>query len=140
MRRRLILSIVLAAATLIAVGGMLACGGSSYKSPTEPGPSGQQVTIEVMDSSFSPKSVQINPGDTVVWVLRSSMFNHTVTDTGGAFDSGFAFKVPDANFQRTFGSDTAGRTFNYQCTTHAAIGMRGSVRVGGGAPPPNPGY
>lgn len=140
MRRRLILPMILLAATLVAVGGMLACGGSSYKSPTDPQPGGQKVTIEVTDTSFSPQSVQINPGDTVEWVLRGSMFNHTVTDSGGAFDSGFAFKVPNAIFQRTFGADTAGRTFNYQCTTHVAFGMKGSVRVGSSAPPPGPGY
>jgi plastocyanin len=140
MRRRHLLPLLLLAVTLIAVGGMLACGGSSYRSPTEPMPGGQQLTVEVLDSSFSPKSLQINPGDTVVWVLHGSMFNHTVTDTGGAFDSGFQFKTPNATFQHTFGTDAAGQTFNYQCTTHAALGMKGSIRVGSNAPQPGPGY
>ena len=46
-----------------------------------------------------------------------------------------------AAFERTFGSEDDGRTFEYACTTHSdCCDMKGSIRVGVSAPPPAPGY
>lgn len=94
-----------------------------------------------MDNAFSPRSVTVQPGDTVRWVLQGSAVGHTVTDNTGAFDSGMVFNTGGDSYSHTFGIADSGRTFEYQCATHqACCQMQGSVRVGTDAPPPSPGY
>ncbi len=127
----------------VSVLALLSCGGSS--SPTQsnmaPPGGGNMVTVSVVDNAFNPQTVHVSPGDTVKWVLMGSNTMHTVTDNGGAFNSGFVFTSPGASFTHTFTTSDAGHTFNYICQTHAACcGMRGAVEVGSGAPPPGPGY
>jgi len=134
-----IATIALAAALLSLIG----CGSSS-PSATAPGP--KMVTVEVLDFSYNPKSIQINSGDTVRWVFAGTNTFHTVTSLApGAFDSGFVFLQPGDSFDHTFNQNSV--TFEYSCNTHAlccvagqAAEMRGSVLVGGGAPPPMTGY
>ena len=120
------------------------CGGGGGSMPTEnktspPAGSTGTVSVQVGDDFFSPKSVQVSPGQSVQWMLVGQMTNHTVTDSGGAFDSGF-LSSPGAMFSHTFTAADSGRTFNYLCQTHGSLGMRGDVRVGSTAPSPNPGY
>lgn len=129
--------------TGVSVLASLSCGGSS--SPTEhngtPPGGGNMTTVSVGDNFFSPQSVTVNPGDTVKWVMMGSAMGHTVTDNGGAFDSGMVFTSAGASFQHTFTASDANKTFNYFCQTHAmCCNMRGSVSVGANAPPPAPGY
>jgi plastocyanin len=62
-------------------------GDDSTSSPTEM----NTVTVEVHDSFFQPRSVRVNPGTTVRWVLQGSMTNHTTTENNGLWDSGFVF-------------------------------------------------
>lgn len=137
MRRSLLLTFVSAAALLAACGG----GGGS-KSPTAPPTvaAPQTVTVSVEDDQFVPKEVQINPGDTVKWVLMgSSTVGHTVTANDGSFDSGKVFTASGASFQHTF--TTTGVTILYHCQTHyVCCMMQGSVRVGDNAPVPTAGY
>lgn len=119
-----------------------ACGGGSDTptSPPAPGPAGV-VTVEIMDNQFSPRSVQIEPGQTVRWVFRGSAPGHTVTAEDGSFDSGAVFTQMGTAFERTFGTQLANQTIQYRCSSHyLCCQMQGSVRVGSGAPPPNPGY
>jgi len=122
----------------------LACGGGggggSNTTPTAPRTPAALV-VEVRDYSFEPKSITVQPGDTVTWRLVGSDATHTVTAVGGVFDSGFTFTQSGATFQRTFTNDDAGKTFEYRCVSHQAMfGMQGSVRVGDSAPQPSPGY
>ena len=119
-----------------------ACGGGGGGStPTSPNPAPSTIVVEVQDYAFVPKSIAVNPGDTVTWRLVGSDHTHTVTAVGGVFDSGFVFTSPGATFTRTFTNADVGHTFNYQCTTHHLTHMmQGSVRVGDSAPPPDPGY
>jgi len=133
MLRRLILVTGLAAA-------LAACGGGG-SSPTENkmGPTNATMAVQVGDDFFSPQSVQVSPGQTVVWTLVGKMLVHTVTDSGGAFDSGF-LNHAGATFSHTFSTADAGKTFNYFCQTHVSLGMKGDVKVGSNAPPANPGY
>jgi plastocyanin len=122
--------------------GWLACGGNGGGSPTAPNaPAPQAVTVELRDFAFGPRSVTVQPGGTVRWVMRGTDPTHTVTALNGAFDSGPVFTQNGATFTRTFPAAEAGRTFEYRCTAHAACcSMQGSVRVGENAPPPGPGY
>ena len=113
-------------------------GGSSPTEPPTPSPS-QVVVVQVRDFSFDPKSVTIQPGDTVRWIVApGSDRTHTVTARDGSFDSGKVFNRDGATFERRF--DTAG-TWEYWCSSHRdCCSMQGSVRVGSTSPPPIPGY
>ncbi|HYU34296.1 MAG TPA: plastocyanin/azurin family copper-binding protein [Thermoanaerobaculia bacterium] len=112
-------------------------GGNGGGSPTEPRP-GQTIVVQVKDFSYEPKSITIEPGDTVRWVLSGADHTHTVTALNGAFDSGMVFSASGAIYERRF--DTTG-TFDYSCKSHKlCCQMQGSVRVGSNSPPPSPGY
>jgi len=118
--------------TLAAIAALTGCGGGGGSSPTEnkpisPGPPGA-ATVQVGDDFFNPQSLRISSGQTVQWTLVGQMTNHTVTDTGGAFDSGFLPR-PGATFTHTFSAADAGKTFHYQCQTHASLGMKGTIEV-----------
>ncbi len=122
-------------------------GGGNSTSPPPPAPpppapplSGA-VTVEVDDSFFSPRSVLVEPGQSVRWVFVGSAAGHTVTDEGGAFDSGFVFRQAGDVYERTFPAGEEGTTFRYRCASHqGCCQMQGSVRVGAAAPLPPPGY
>jgi plastocyanin len=126
MLRRIFLVTMVAAAA-----AWTGCGGKS--SPTEnrtsppAGPAGT-TAVQVGDDFFNPQSVQVRAGDTVQWTLTGQMTNHTVTDNGGAFNSGFLTR-PGMTFSHTFSAADAGKTFHYECVTHAALGMTGMVVV-----------
>ena len=77
--------------------------------------------IDIQGYAFSPSSITINVGDTIVWTNYDSA-SHTVTSNDGLFDSG---GISTGNtFSFTF---TSAGTFNYYCTPHP--GMTGSVTV-----------
>jgi plastocyanin len=106
-----------------------------------PSGGGDVTVVQVLDNSFNPQQVQVDPGDTVRWVLAGGAPNHTVTATNNAFDSGFTLQATGATFERTFGQADNNRTFEYFCASHrTCCAMQGSVRVGSGAPDPQPGY
>lgn len=139
---RLVSLLALTLAASLAVSSCGGGGGGGYGgggSPTEPTPRPAQVhTVTVKDNSYEPKSLTIEPGDTVRWVFSGLDGTHTVTDQGGTFDSGTVFTASGAMFERRF--DSVG-TWNYSCKAHKQCClMQGSVRVGSGAPPPSPGY
>ena len=122
--------------------GLLYCGGGGgggSSSPTDPQPPQSSVHIvQVKDNSYDPKTLTIQPGETVRWVLSGSSPDHTVTAKDGSFDSGTAFRTPGATFEHRF--DTGG-TFEYSCQAHSQCClMRGSIKVGSNAPPPDPTY
>ena len=82
------------------------------------------VAVSMVDFSFNPSSVSITAGQSVQWTNDGSSI-HTVTSTGGAFDSGSMSS--GAKFTCTFHS--AG-VYNYECIFHAASNsMTGTVHV-----------
>jgi plastocyanin len=98
---------------------------------------GATVTVTCVGDSFSPPSVTINVGDTVVWSGLANAHNVTGANTGdlnqfcGSSLSSFA---TESSCSRTF--TTAG-TFPYECTIHASCcGMTGSITVVAAAPTP----
>ena len=142
MSRRVVLFTLAAGALLVACSGG-GGGGGGGGTPTDPPPPAppQTVTIELDEFTYSPRSVTVEPGQTVRWVMRGADPTHTVTALDGAFDSGFAFDAAGDAFQHTFTEADRGKTYNYSCATHSdCCDMKGSVRVGQSAPPPNPGY
>lgn len=77
--------------------------------------------INIQGYAFSPSSITINVGDTIVWTNYDSA-SHTVTSNDGTFDSG---SITNGNtFSFTF---TSAGTFDYYCAPHP--GMTGSVTV-----------
>lgn len=102
--------------------------------PTAPPPSGP-ATVRIANRAFSPSSISVATGTTVVWTNNDSE-SHTVTANAGAFDSG-RFS-PGSSYRRVF--DAPGR-FSYFCDLHPS--MVGVVVVtspppGGTLPPPPP--
>lgn len=97
--------------------------------------------VEVLDDSFEPKSLTIQAGDTVRWVLRGSRSNHTTTEMNSTWSSGFVFSADGDFFEHTFPANTDGQTFLYSCVSHKdCCEMQGSIRVGLSAPAPDDGY
>ena len=82
----------------------------------EPAP---RVSIEFGD--YSPATIDVLAGETVDWTNDSER-KHTVTDDGGAYDSGVVF--PGDSFHARFDKPGA---FPYHCRLHPYI--RGAVDV-----------
>ena len=89
-----------------------------------PAPQPQTVGIALLPASFSPASVTINAGDTVVWNWGGGI-PHTVTSSGG-FPSDPAGTKTEGSYSFTF---TAPGTYDYYCVIHEAAGMTGRVVV-----------
>jgi plastocyanin len=135
---------ILLALTLVASLAVYSCGGGGGNgggggptAPPAPRPA-QTHTVQVRDFSYEPKSITIEPGDTVRWVFSGSDQTHTVTAVNGAFNSGTVFTASGATFERRF--DAMG-TWDYSCQSHKQCClMQGSIRVGNNSPPPGAGY
>ena len=109
--------------------GMSSCKSSS--SPAAPTPSNgggtqaqKTITIPASDiygaTNYSPRTVTVQVGGSVVWSNRDTEKHTTVSDTG-LWSSDIA---PGADFTRTF---PAAGTFNFHCTLHPA--MTGTITV-----------
>ncbi len=82
--------------------------------------------VSMVDFSFSPATLTVQAGDTVVWT-NTDAAPHTVTADGGSFDSGSV--APGGTYSHTFSS--AG-VLAYHCGFHGAsggVGMSGQVTV-----------
>ena len=87
--------------------------------------------------TYSPRSVSIQPGDTVMWPWKGpehSVTSGTPSQPTGLFDSG----VHNTGFTFSFTFQNPG-TFSYFCTPHGSCcGMIGNVIVEGTTPTPTP--
>ena len=93
------------------------CAGHAVSSHTT-------VSVAIRNYAFTPSSITVAPGDTVVWTNRDTV-PHTVSADGGSashFDSG-ALKEGEA-FRFTF---TKSGVLHYHCAFHPF--MRGIIRV-----------
>jgi plastocyanin len=89
--------------------------------------SAAEQLVNVIDFEFQPKSLQINPGDTVTWTFTDG--GHTTTANAGQaerWDSGPAANPAGERFSHTF--TTPGR-YGYICIPHGSF-MTGVVQVG----------
>lgn len=78
--------------------------------------------VSIQGSSYSPSSLTIAVGDTVLWTNRDGV-NHTVTsNTGTELDSPMLSN--GETYQHIFNTNG---TFGYHCTVHP--GMTGTVSV-----------
>jgi amicyanin len=76
---------------------------------------GATHAVAIVDFAFSPATLTITAGDTVVWTNEDPMI-HTATSVNGAFDSG-DLEQGEA-YSLTF--TTAG-TYDYLCTPHPTM-------------------
>jgi plastocyanin len=83
----------------------------------------QPTEVKIVDDAFSPKTIGVAVGTTLVWT-RSGTHPHTVTADDGSFDSGLLRGTDQ--FQRTF--DAAG-VFAYYCDVHGGPGGSGMSGV-----------
>ena len=81
----------------------------------------QNVAVIIQDFAFSPSSVTITVGSTVIWQNHDST-SHTVTSDTGLFNSGTLSN--GGTFSFTF--NTPG-TYNYHCSIHSS--MHGTIIV-----------
>jgi plastocyanin len=81
------------------------------------------TTVQITDDAFSPKTIGVPVGTTLVWT-RTGTHPHTVTADDGSFDSGLLRGTDQ--FQRTF--DAAG-VFAYYCDVHGGPGGEGMSGV-----------
>lgn len=108
---------------LVAVLGLLLCSGAPGAAQTKPRPATHTVTIDA--AAFSPATLTLRPGDTIVWINKD-LVSHTATSTlkkdKGGFDSGAI--PPGASWKHT---PKLPGTFAYICTFHPT--MKGTVQV-----------
>ena len=110
------------AGTIVVGPSEIATGGATEPAgnlPDAPPPS--TASVAIADRAFAPASVVVAAGGTVEWTNADGE-GHTVSATGGAFESGI---MPEgAAFSQVF--ETPG-TFDYVCAIHPE--MRGRVTV-----------
>jgi plastocyanin len=88
--------------------------------------SAQPTEVEIADDAFSPSTIGVTVGATLIW-KRSGTHTHTVTADDSSFDSGLLRGTDQ--FQRTF--DVAG-VCAYYCDVHGGpgrVGISGVVTV-----------
>jgi len=78
-------------------------------------------TVTIEGTRFTPESLTIAVGDSVVWINKDP-FPHTATSKAGGFDSGSL--APDQSWKFTAG---AKGEFPYVCTFHPT--MNGKLQV-----------
>ena len=88
-----------------------------------------QVPVSMVDFSFSPDTVRVNPGDSVIWTNNGTFIHTSTSGVNGVLDGLWnSGDLPHgATFVHAF---PAGGTFNYYCMHHYLSGMKGVVAVG----------
>ena len=86
--------------------------------PTSP----QTYNVDIQNFSFSPSTLTINVGDTVIWTNQDSI-SHTITSDSGTELNSLQLSNGQT-YSHTF--NTAG-TYNYHCSVHPT--MKGTIVV-----------
>jgi plastocyanin len=113
------------AGVLVVAGALLlaACGGAAKSgAPTAASSSVSGTHITISNFMFSPMSLTVSPGATVSVTNKDSV-THTLTATGGQFDTGDITQ----NQTKTFRAPTKPGTYHYICAIHQY--MMGTVTV-----------
>lgn len=92
-----------------------------------------EVTVTVGAGNglvFGPAAILIDAGTTVVWEWSGKGGAHNVVANDETFNSGDPIAEEGATFEHTFEDVSEGDSFNYYCTPHKAVGMKGAVAIG----------
>jgi len=88
------------------------------------------VTVGAGDGLlFDPAAVLIDEGTTVVWEWTGEGGGHNVAAVDDAFESELT-EEGGFVFEHTFEDVEEGEFFNYVCTPHEAVEMKGTVAIG----------
>ncbi len=94
-----------------------------------------QVRVNVASNFFSPRAVNCNMGDHVIWVWTSGSHSSTSGDTSGTgtpdgkWDSTIQIGAAPNNGSSFNWKSTGTGTFQYYCQPHVTLGMAGRVIV-----------
>jgi len=78
--------------------------------------------------AFDPPAVHVDNGATVEWEWSGEGGGHNVVSDGdGPLDSGSAVSSAGVNYEHTFENDGI---YQYVCSPHQGLGMKGAVVVG----------
>jgi plastocyanin len=103
--------------------GVAACGSDDGGSVTTVGGGGAEERVEIVEFAFSPETLTVPAGTTVIWENSDSV-SHTTTSEDEAWDSDSLASGDEFSFTL----DEAG-TFSYFCQIHPS--MTGSIVVEG---------
>ena len=85
--------------------------------------------VEVKNFSFEPSSITIKMGDTVTWKITQGN-SHDVTRNSDPERFASNPNLPvGTEFKHTFNTQSDAAGFEYVCTPHATLGMKGRVIV-----------
>jgi plastocyanin len=90
-------------------------------------PAASRIELTIADDTFTPRTLSVPVGATVVWSRSGGVHPHTVTADDGSFDSGI-LRGPQG-FEHPF---NAAGTFAYYCDVHGGpggVGMSGTITV-----------
>jgi Plastocyanin len=122
MKRRNLLLLMLIFS--ISISTIMCSKSSSYNggSNPPPTPTGSTVTVTISGMAFSPASVTVKTGTTILWKNNDAMTHTATSDDGSTFNTGNIL----AGYT---GSATASKTgtFPYHCAIHSS--MTGTVIV-----------
>jgi halocyanin-like protein len=96
-----------------------------------------EATVEVgVDANggafgFGPAAIHVDNGATVKWEWTGNGGGHNVVAEDGTFDSGSPVAEAGVNFEHTFEEDGV---YNYFCSPHKSLEMKGSIVVGSDYP------
>lgn len=117
--RARVAAIVAAGAGLVLLLLTLGSGAPASAAPTAS--ASKSVTVNIKDLKYKPATIDINPGDRVVWVNQDKV-KHTATK-GGSFTTG---KIKPGKAVAVKFSSRG--TYRYHCTIHEE--MFGKIVVG----------
>ncbi len=88
-----------------------------------------QVPVSMVDFAFSPDTVRISAGDSVIWTNNGTFLHTSTSGVNGVWDSLWdsGNMAHGVTFTRVFQVDG---TFDYFCRHHYLGGMKGVVVVG----------
>lgn len=92
------------------------------------------TVVTIQDYAFSPATVTINAGSTVVWSNHESSVDHTSTSDTGVWD---VPDIPHGTSSRGIVFNTPG-TYPYHCSFHPDMHGTVIVLAGGSGPTPTP--
>ncbi len=137
--------------TSVFLGTLAACGGGTDKGANAPPdtatpaptagksvtPTGKSITIEMYSDEkgnyFKPSEIEAHPGDVLHFVLMAGVHNVDFLADSNPGVAGLPapsamLQLPSQSVDIPVNFD-AGKTYYFQCDPHAALGMRGHVKV-----------
>ena len=115
-----------ALALVLVVGGQSVTRAALAAMPVHPVAAGATVHVVIQNFAFSPATITVAPGTTVVWTQKDTV-GHTVTSNSGAWPQSALLNQNDT-FKVTL---TKAGTYTYHCSPHPY--MMGTIIVQAGA-------